>query len=135
MRLLFAFFAASVLLLGSEIAWQKDYASALSHAKNEGKLLFVFMSGEDCKFCKKYEATTFKDPKIIERINKEYVSVHLDKVKDSYPKALETNAVPKLYFLDANGEIIDYSLGYWDADDFGFILKDVQKRLEKRGAK
>lgn len=130
MTLLFSF-----ALFASEIQWQKDYVSALAHAKDANKPIFVFMSSDACKFCKKLEETTFKDASIIQRINQSYISVHLDKDKDTYPLNLQTKAVPKLYFLDVDGTIVDDSLGYWDSSDFAFTLDDVQRKFQKKGKK
>jgi thioredoxin-related protein len=125
----------SLTLFGSQIEWQKDYESALAHAKESNKRLFVFMSAKECKFCKKLEETTVKDPEIVAKINKEYVSLYLDKDTDTYPSHLRTEAVPKLYFLDKEGVIVDDSLGYWDSSDFAFTLDDVQRKFQKRGTK
>jgi len=123
-----------VMFLGlnaSQINWQKDYKSALSSAKKDNKSILVFLTTPNCKFCKKLENTTFKDEKIVSRINAKYSSVHLTKDVDIYPKKLSADGVPMIYFLDYNENIIDYSLGYWNSEDFKFTLDDVKRKLKK----
>jgi thioredoxin-related protein len=131
--LIVAFLLSS--LYAGDIEWQKTYDDALNKAKEQNKLLFVFITSTDCKFCKKLKETTLKDDVIVNNINKDYASVIVFKDDGSYPAKLEAQATPMLYFLDKDENIIDYSLGYWNAFDFKFILKDVKKRLNKKDKK
>ncbi|MDX1295860.1 MAG: thioredoxin family protein [Sulfurimonadaceae bacterium] len=131
MRLLFALMLTAVTLLAAPLTWQKDYATAQQLAKQNNKKIFVFISTEDCNWCDKLEATTLSDPDIVSRMEKEYASVHVTRGKDLYPKELKAVVVPMCYFLDSNGNIVDYARGYWDSTDFNLILNDVNKRMKK----
>lgn len=132
MKYLFLITLITTSLFSASIEWKEDYKTALKNAKQNGKLLFVFITSKDCKFCEKLKETTLKDKEIAEKINKDYVSVTVMKDRDNFPKKLNAKATPMIYFLDKDENIIDYSLGYWDTFDFNFILKDVKKRLAKR---
>lgn len=132
MKLLIITFLLGLSLFADSIKWQDNYQNALSHAQDEDKLIFVFITSEDCKFCKKLKETTLQNSDIVKKINDRYSSVIVMKGKDTYPDTLNSKATPMLYFLDKNENIIDYSLGYWDVLDFKFILKDVDKRYLKR---
>ncbi|WP_373069606.1 thioredoxin family protein [Sulfurimonas sp.] len=132
MKLLILTFLLSISLLANSIEWQNNYKTALESAKKENKLLFVFITSKNCKFCKKLKETTLKNKDIVNKINKDYISVIVMKDKDYFPSKLNAKATPMIYFLDKDENIIDYSLGYWDVVDFNFILKDVKKRLDKR---
>jgi thioredoxin-related protein len=131
MRVLFPLLVAIVMLSAGEIAWKQDYAQAEAAAAADGKRIFVFMSTHDCQWCKKLETTTFVQPAIAERLNRDYRAVHLDRDRDSYPSTLRAPVVPMCYFLTETGEIIDFTRGYWDVTDFNLILDDVDKRLKK----
>lgn len=135
---LFVFISLNFILFGAQvdeprdgIKFEKDYKSALKKAKEENKRIFIFISTPDCKFCDKLEKTTFADAKIYERINKEYVSVHVTKDVDSYPSKVKASATPMTYFLNNDEKIIDYSLGYWDSSDFKFTLDDAARKYKK----
>ena len=131
MKYFLILFALSLSLFADSIEWNKDYKTAVEKAKKTDKLVFVFITSKDCKFCKKLKETTLEDKNIVQKINKAYSSVIVMKDKDFFPSKLNAKATPMLYFLDKNENIIDYSLGYWDVADFNFILKDVQKRYLK----
>lgn len=132
MKLLTLTFFMCFSLYANSIDWHNNYDEALNKAKKENKLLLVFITSKNCKFCKKLKETTLKDKDIVNKINRDYISVIVMKDRDSFPNKLNAKATPMIYFLDKNENIIDYSLGYWDKVDFNFILKDVKKRLSKR---
>jgi len=132
MKHLLLIFMLITSVFSAQVEWSKDYNTALENAKKEDKLIFVFITSKDCKFCKKLKETTLKNEDIVNKINKDYSSVIVMKDKDHFPKKLNAKATPMLYFLDKDENIIDYSLGYWNEVDFNFILKDVKKRLAKR---
>ncbi len=131
MRLLLLPLVFSLTLSASSILWQKDYAAAQELAQKENKKIFVFISTETCTWCRKLEATTLSDPKIVSRLNGEYVSVHVDKNHSTYPEILKAPVVPMSYFLKSDGTIVDFARGYWDTVDFNLILNDVDKRIKK----
>ena len=131
MRLLLLPLFFDLTLSASSIIWQKDYASAQELALKENKKIFVFISTETCTWCKKMEATTLSDPKVVKRLNSEYVSVHVDKDHSKYPEKLKAPVVPMSYFLKSDSTIVDYARGYWDTVDFNLILNDVNKRIKK----
>lgn len=118
-------------LMAGELSWEPDYATAQQHAQKEQKKIFVFISTEECTWCKKLEATTFRDDAIVKRLEAGYRSVHVTRDKDVYPAEIKAAVVPMCYFLTAEGKVIDYTRGYWGADDFNLILDDVEKRLQK----
>jgi thioredoxin-related protein len=123
--------AFSGLLFSASLTWQQDYATAKSVAQEENKKIFVFISTEDCTWCEKLEATTLSDSHIVSRMEEEYASVHVTRGKDVYPKELKAVVVPMCYFLDSDGNIVDFTRGYWDTTDFNLILNDVNKRIMK----
>jgi len=135
MRVLFLVFFIIVGLNASEVAWHKSYKKAVKTAKAQNKLIFVFISSTDCKWCEKFKKTTLRETEIANRINKEYASVYVTRDVDTYPAKLKAPVVPMHYFLDSDENIIDYSRGYWDKVDYNFILDDVQKRLKKQRKK
>ena len=135
MKLLILTLVINISLFAGSIEWKQNYRSAIDHAKQNNKLVFVFVTSKDCKFCKKLKETTLTNDDIVNSINKDYSSVIVMKNRDTFPEKLNAKATPMLYFLDKNENIIDYSLGYWDVLDFKFILKDVQKRIAKKDTK
>ena len=95
----------ATLLLGEGIRWEKDYRAAVTKAGTVGKPIFFVFSSHECKWCRHLEATTFSDPKVIARLNKDFVNViaYTDE-GDDVPKELWMPGTPALWFLDTRGE-------------------------------
>jgi len=131
MRMLVMIIAAAWSLFGAEINWAHTYAEAQERAVKEQKNLLVLITTERCRWCRKLEAFTLTDEKVAERINREYVAVHVTRDKDDYPEQLTAQRVPTSYFLTADGEVIHDMMGYWNVEDYLSILDDVQFVLKE----
>lgn len=120
-----------VNLLGSDIAWTDTYEQAQAKAKKESKPLLVLITTEQCRWCRKLEATTLQDDDVISKLNTKFVTVHVTRDKSSYPKNLTAKMVPMSYFLDGNGKVIYAMPGYWPVDDYQSILDDAIVKYKK----
>ncbi len=54
-----------------------DYEQAISFAKKEGKPLFIDFTGHGCVNCRKMEQYVWSDPKVLSRLEEDYVVVAL----------------------------------------------------------
>jgi thioredoxin-related protein len=126
---LLAFLAAS--LFSGEIAWNDTYEQAQAKAKKESKPLMVLITSEQCRWCRKFEATTLQDEDVISKLNAKFVSVHVTRDKSIYPKNLSAKMVPMHYFLNGEGKVIYSIPGYWPADDYQSILDDALRKNKK----
>jgi thioredoxin-related protein len=113
------------------IRWYHNYDEGVAAAKLQHKKLFVLITSETCRWCRKLEATTMEDAGIIKRINEKYISIALTRDKDSYPKTLQAKMVPMSYYLKTDGSIINSVPGYWNVEDYHTILNDVTYNLKQ----
>jgi thioredoxin-related protein len=118
-----------------KISWYHNYDEGVAAAKLQHKKLFVLITSETCRWCRKLEATTMEDPGIIKRINEKYISIALIRDKDRYPKKLQAKMVPMSYYLKTDGSIINSVPGYWNIEDYHTILNDVTYNLKKEDLK
>jgi len=118
-------------LFSAEIVWQDTFASAQAKAKKESKPMLVIITTEQCRWCRKLEATTLSDDEIISKINTRFVPVHVTRDKSVYPKTLSAKMVPMSYFLDENGKVLYSMPGYWPTDDYQSILDDALRKAKK----
>jgi len=134
MTKLFVILCLSLLSLhAGEINWEASFKQALAKAQLEKKNMMVLITSTTCRWCRKLEAETLKDASVIERVNKDYVSVHLTRDVDEYPRYLIAPGVPATYFLNRNGQpIIKRVMGYWNAEDYHSYLDDVDYKLGKK---
>lgn len=126
---LFAFLAAN--LLAGDIAWNDTYEQALAKAKKESKPLMVLITSEQCRWCRKFEATTLQDDEIVTKVNTQFVPVHVTRDKSIYPKNLTAKMVPMSYFLDGEGKVIYSIPGYWGSEDYQSVLDDALRKAKK----
>lgn len=121
----------SVALFGAEIGWEDTFAAAQAKAKKESKPMLVIITTEQCRWCRKLEATTLSDDEIISKINTRFVPVHVTRDKSIYPKTLSAKMVPMSYFLDGNGKVLYSMPGYWPVEDYQSILDDALRKAKK----
>ena len=119
----------------AEIKWYRfDEGAALAARTKKAVLVDVYTSW--CGWCKRMEATTYKDPRVITELNEHFVLVKLNAESDrplTY-KGEKTNEMrlsrevfgvtgyPTTVFLRSDGEVITPVSGYLAADKFRTVL-------------
>jgi thioredoxin-related protein len=122
----------SSALLGNEIHWAKDFASGITEATKQNKpVLFVF-SRHSCKYCVILDETTFQDKKVIEALNRDYISIVSYTDENDYtPRELWRPGTPTLWFLNPKGEPMFQPLvGAIDSENFLKALAIVKEDFD-----
>lgn len=122
---------APIWLIGADVNWSADFAAAQDEAKKVNKPLMVLITSEQCRWCRKFEATTLQNDEIVGRINTRFVSVHVTRDKSVYPQHLSAKMVPMSYFLDGDGKVIYKIPGYWGVEDYNSVLDDALRKYKK----
>ncbi len=128
---LFFFLIIPFTLFSTNIEILNDYDLGLQKAKLENKLLYVLISSQKCKWCKKFENTTLNNDSIKDRLSKEFVVVELILEHDTIDERFKTTPIPRHYFLDLNSNIIYEALGYRDSVLFDSFMDNAQDRNKK----
>ncbi|MDD5052733.1 MAG: DUF255 domain-containing protein [Sulfuricurvum sp.] len=118
-------------LFATDIVWNDTYEQAQAKAKKESKPLMVLITSEQCRWCRKFEATTLQDEEVITKLNSKFVMVHVTRDKSIYPKNLSAKMIPMHYFLDGEGKVIYSIPGYWPSEDYQSILDDALTKYKK----
>lgn len=127
----------SVTLSGAGIKWEKEYATALKQSKALNKPLMFIISNHDCHFCVQFESTTLNQPKVIKKLNADYVSsiVYVDE-NPVFPNQLSVGGTPATWFLKSDGEpMFQPIMGAVDVDTFLNALDIVKKEYVKNTLK
>ncbi len=122
-------------LFGADIDWPSDYKAALQEAKQENKLVYIFITSDSCRWCRKFEATTLQDEGIKKRLQKEFVSIHMSRDQVKIPEQFKTAPVPRHYFVDADGKILYSSLGHRCVEIFDSFMDNAHQADEKNKTK
>jgi thiol-disulfide isomerase/thioredoxin len=95
----------------STITWERDYEKAVARARAEKKLIIADMFTDWCVLCKKMDAETFSDPKLIQSIANKYVWLKLNTETEEdgirLQKDLAILTYPTTLVLDREGEEVD----------------------------
>jgi len=139
-----------------------DYDQALACARKLGKPLFIDFTGHGCTNCREMEAVVWSDPKVLQKLNNDFVVVALyvddktllpesewftssydGKVKKTLGKQnadlqianLENNAQPFYVLVGKDERVLAWPFGYEkDPEKFaGFLDSGVKKYRELYG--
>lgn len=101
------------------VQWRHDYAAARKEAAETGRQLLLDFGTEACVWCRKLDATTFRDPKVIKLLNERFVPVKLDGNKEQQlTAALRIDGFPTLVLATPDGKVFGRHAGYVDSAQF-----------------
>jgi len=109
MKLLLTLFLLSLTLFGAhvdeyakEMGFERDYKTALEKAKKEDKPLLMVLGSAYCPWCRKFERQTLSSKLISSYINREVITLIVDKRADidTFPKEFRTDFTPKVFFIN-----------------------------------
>ncbi len=130
--------AGAATAAAPELRW-RPYNEALQLAQKENKAVLVDVYTSWCGWCKRMEATTYKDASVIEELNKYFTLVKLD-AEASTPlvyrkmpltasrlsrEVFGVSGYPTTVFVRSDEEIIAPLSGYVKADEFKLILRYI----------
>ena len=96
------------------------FAEAKQLAKESGKLIFVDCYTLWCGPCKRMAATSFKDERVAEIYNEQFINIKVEMEKDAdgpeMARLYKVQAYPTLLILDSNGKVVKQILGGQTAD-------------------
>lgn len=100
--------------------------NTVSGGDKGNKLTIVLLSASWCSACREFEQKTLSDPKVQDKMNKNYNfnKIDVDQNKDAAMKYATDGKVtlPTIIILDTNGNQIKKHEGYMTADEFLGIL-------------
>lgn len=123
--LLFCGWLPSGFASSDSINWY-TYDEGIVLRKIEKKKIFLHFWAEWCKYCAKMAKVTFKDPKVITYLNKNFISIKID-IEKEHKIASNYNIIglPVTWFISENGEEISDLPGYVPPEKLIEILKYV----------
>lgn len=99
----------------------------------ESKPVFVYARSEYCGACKRFEAETFTNKKVIKTLNENFIllSIDVDKQKTDV-RNFRLRVTPTAIFLDSNGIETKRMLGYRNTTEFQSIIDEIIKPNEAK---
>lgn len=117
--------ASNAMEAAQKLGAENRYKVALAKAQKENKILVMVIVKENCRWCDKLINRTLSDPSVKAELEKDYVSLIVDKNAD-YPKDFKENLFPSILYIDAKTQkSIFENVGYIDAKSFKNDLNSV----------
>ncbi len=110
-----------------------SWEEALEKAQADGKVIFVDAYAEWCGPCKRMAKTTFKDQKVGDFFNANFLNVKMDMEKGDGPtfrRKYPVSAFPTLFFLDPNGEVVHKQKGAQKVDGLMKMAKFALSKVD-----
>ncbi len=126
MNLLKKLFLVSLTILAlnaSELKHADSYPDALEKGIAQNKAVVLFAHSPFCPYCRKMEADTLSDEKVIDYLNKNFIFVTVDlslsmDIED-VPEKFLPQGTPTTYVINPNNQELLYSLrGYKSPESF-----------------
>jgi thioredoxin-related protein len=115
-------FSIAVFATNSTIDFRSiDYDDLFETAKKERKPVFLYFHFTGCGACVKMEKTAFKDQKVIDYFNENFVSFEInttEKVGAEINKNYNVRSHPEFLFLDPNEKKLHRLVGVFSSEDF-----------------
>ena len=122
-----------------------DLDAATSEADNRDTVVMIEFFTDWCGWCKKMDANTYTDKKVIEMINNNFVAVKFNPEKEEpvtfqgknfsaaeLAQAAGVNGYPATAFFESNSTFLGTVPGYRDAKGFLDLLKFIlDRKFEK----
>jgi len=106
--------------------WQPWSQAAFEQARREHRFVLFHLEAVWCHWCHVMDATTYKDPKVIQLLNSRYVLVRVD--QDSRPdlsNRYEDYGWPATVVFAADGSEIVKRQGYLEPEEMASILQAI----------
>ncbi len=96
-----------------ELAFFTEVEPGLLDARSRGKPVFVYARSKYCGACKKFEAETFTNSSVINKLNKDFILISIDvDEQQTETRNFRLRVTPTEIFLDPKGTEIKRLLGY-----------------------
>lgn len=102
--------------MAQEVQWRYDYNQARREAQDKSRPLLVDLSTENCSWCKKLDAITFRDPTVVHVLNEQFIPLKVDAQKEALlAEILHIQSYPTLVLAAPDGKILGTLEGYQEA--------------------
>lgn len=127
--------------LAQQIQWRTSYNQARQEAKEKNLPIFMDFGTDNCFWCDKLDATTFRDPAVVQMINSQFIPIKIHASKHpSLVKALNIHGFPTLVFATGMGKVVGVYPGYMPPAQFQgraqqmlALLNAEEKKLNPSG--
>jgi len=121
----------SLFALSLDEYFLDNYEEALVQAKKEKKKIYMLLDTQNSQECSTFIEKLEDDEDTLWRMQKEYVLLHLDVKKDSFPKRFVRIRLPRHYIFTPKEAIVYSFTEYENMEFFNAYLDEAEYRYKK----
>ncbi len=107
----------------AEVQWRHDYNAARREAEEKGRPLCIDFGTENCFWCKRLDASTFRDPAVIALLNDKFIPLKIDAEREAQlAQSLRIQSYPTVVMASGDGRILNTVVGFKEAPEFKEVL-------------
>ena len=126
-----AAFLMNAAVAGGSVPWQSWSDGVFQQARQEQRLVLVDLSAQWCTYCRKMDATTWQDSKVLAAVSKHYIPVKIvDEEDPELAARYRDYGRPAVLILDADGKEIMRRRGYMKPQWMEWMLQAVVQEQE-----
>jgi thioredoxin-related protein len=115
-------------LSAQEVQWRYDYTAARREAKEKQRPIVMDFGTSNCFWCKKLDASTFRDPSVVRQLNEQFIPVKIDAEREpGLVQSLRIQSYPTLVFAAPDGRILGSHVGFVEVARFSQQLNRALK--------
>jgi thioredoxin-related protein len=115
--------------MAQEVNWRRDYAAARKEATETGRPLLMDFGTAGCTWCRKLDATTFRDPRIVKLLNERFIPVKIDADREiRLVQALGIDSYPTIVLANPEGHVLGRQVGFAEVGEMSALLAKAPQR-------
>jgi len=122
----------ATVVFAQEIAWEKDFKTAIDRAAKEQKPMMFLLSKHGCRWCVHFEKNTLSDPRVITMLNENFISYVGFASEGGFPRELLTGGTPATWFISPQKvPMFQPIMGSMEPNDYLKALNIVLEQVKK----
>jgi thioredoxin-related protein len=111
--------------------WKTDANQAWQSAQQDQRLMLLFITTQNCLYCRKMEHETFSNQKVVWGIQQSFIPVSVAaEQNEALVKKFRVNSYPTTVIVSPKSGVLDYMVGYVGPDEFSRRLDAATKRSD-----
>ncbi|WP_457601423.1 thioredoxin family protein [Hydrogenivirga sp.] len=127
-----------LVILGAVVwasRWYPDFHRGVEVARQENKLVMVYLYENGCNYCKYMEDVVFIDPKVSDIMERVFVvvPVNVEDIPEDLDRRFRSLGTPTFFIYDPKRDkLLMQIFGMQEADEFYELLTDACKKYGMR---
>lgn len=97
----------------TKVNWLESYRTAREKGTDSSRPVFLFVTSEECSYCRKMERESLKDQEIVKKLSSNFIPARLKLDPESQlARELKVTMFPTTVIIAPDGKIVDYVRGY-----------------------